>query len=150
MTPEEETLVARINARPLYPLATDLGMRALEVDLAAQTALVAFEPRRDHRNAFESVHGGIVTAMLDNTGAIAGVAASRLTLGFPTLEIKTSFVAPVGWGLVHGHGRVLRLGKTISFLAAELRTPAGELLASASLTARSLAFDWTVQAPAKP
>ena len=53
-----------------------------------------------------------------------------------TLELKVSFLRPARPGRITGTGRVVHRGGSIAFLAGELRDQAGELLATATATAR--------------
>jgi uncharacterized protein (TIGR00369 family) len=145
MTPADRALVERINRTPLYPLAAALGFRLLELDAAAGTSRCEFAPGAESCNAFGTVHGGAITAMLDLCSAVAGIGRSGLTQAFPSLEIKTSFIAPLRPGRVIGCGRVLRLGRTVAFLEGRLDDGAGALAACASITARVIAFDWSAR-----
>jgi uncharacterized protein (TIGR00369 family) len=54
----------------------------------------------------------------------------------PTLELKVSFLRPALPGRITGTGRVVHRGGSIAFLEGELRDEAGELLATATATAR--------------
>lgn len=54
----------------------------------------------------------------------------------PTLELKVSFLRPAAPGRITGTGRVVHRGGSIAFLAGELRNEAGEVLATATATAR--------------
>jgi uncharacterized protein (TIGR00369 family) len=55
----------------------------------------------------------------------------------PTIELKVNFVRPanIGGALI-GSGRVVARTKSIAFLAGELHDEAGQLIATASATAR--------------
>ena len=53
-----------------------------------------------------------------------------------TLEIKVSYLELSRPGQLFAHARVVRAGKTVTFLEAELRDADGKLLATASSTAR--------------
>ncbi len=59
----------------------------------------------------------------------------------PTLELKVSFLLPAAPGRIVGAGRVVHRGGSIAFLAGELRDGAGELLATATATARIIRGD---------
>ena len=53
-----------------------------------------------------------------------------------TLEIKVSYLEVTRQGELFARGTIVRNGKTITFLEAELRDADGKLLATASSTAR--------------
>jgi uncharacterized protein (TIGR00369 family) len=54
----------------------------------------------------------------------------------PTIELKVNFIRPASVGKLIGEGRVVARGGSIAFLAGELRAESGELLATATATAR--------------
>ena len=74
--------------------------------------------------------------MLDDTLGPALVATLADGEFAPTLELKVSFLRHAAPGRITGTGRVVHRGGTIAFLAGELKDPAGELLATATATAR--------------
>lgn len=135
-------LLKRFRRAPLFPFIEDLGFQLVAFEQATLSARVAFDPPVRFCNAFGTVHGGIVAAMLDVTGALAAIGASGLTTAVPTIEMKTSFLNPVRPGPVSGLGRALRMGRALVFLEAELRDKRELLLAKASITARPISFDW--------
>ncbi|OLF19335.1 PaaI family thioesterase [Actinophytocola xanthii] len=97
---------------------------------------VSFEATDDFLNPAGSVHGGFLTAMLDDTMGPALAATLDPGLLAVTLELKTSFLRPARPGRLVGHGRVLRSGGTIAFLAGELLDDTGQVVAVGSATAR--------------
>ena len=82
------------------------------------------------------VQGGFVTGMLDAAMTHAVYEVLQDLVIVPTLEIKVNFLEIARFGLLHASGRVVRLGKSIAFLDSELRDPQGNLLATATSTAR--------------
>src|SRR5437764_3188297 len=54
--------------------------------------------------------GGFLTGMVDIAMANAALAKERFTCAVPTLELKISFLEPVGLGHVIAQARVLRWG----------------------------------------
>ena len=82
------------------------------------------------------VQGGFVTAMLDETMGTAGIAQLGAGYTIPTLELKVSFLKPTRPGRLVCDGRVLQMGKSVAFLEAELRDDDGNLVATATATAR--------------
>ena len=129
--------VARLNQPGKGPPCSHhLGMRALEADIDAGTVTLAFEARPEFGNPVGHVQGGFVTAMLDETAAIAAVVHSNWSVVVPSLEIKTCFLAPAPIGAFTGRGRVLKRGKSIAFLEADLYTADGTHCAHATITAQ--------------
>jgi molybdopterin converting factor subunit 1 len=87
-------------------------------------------------NPLGSVQGGFITAMLDDAMGPAGVAALGPGYVAPTLELKVSFHRPLHPGRVVADGRVVHQGRSIIFLEGSLHNGDGELVASATATAR--------------
>jgi uncharacterized protein (TIGR00369 family) len=87
-------------------------------------------------NPMGHVQGGFLAAMLDDTLGPALVATLPDGQFAPTLELKVSFLRPARPGRITGTGRVVHRGGSIAFLAGELHDDAGELLATATATAR--------------
>lgn len=91
-------------------------------------------------DAFENgsglIQGGILAAMLDNAMSRAVVQRMDDDQIIQTLEMKTSFVAPAPIGPVIGEGQIVRQGRSIVFLEGRILSEAGDLLVTASSTAK--------------
>lgn len=118
------------------PAAETLGFRLLEIDPELGTIRVEFEARPEFVNPIGAIQGGFLAAMLDDTLGPALVATLPEGSFAPTLELKVNFIRPAQVGKLIGVGRVVSRGGTIAFLAGELLTESGELVATASATAR--------------
>jgi uncharacterized protein (TIGR00369 family) len=81
------------------------------------------------------VQGGIVTSWLDV--AMANVCLFRIdpSATVATLEVKVAFLAPAHPGIYRSYGYVVRAGRNVAFLEAELRDANDALIAKASATA---------------
>ena len=97
---------------------------------------VSFEAGERFANPMGKVQGGFLAAMLDDTLGPALVATLPDGEFAVTLELKVSYLRPVAPGRITGTGRVVHRGGSIAFLAGELRDDAGQVLASATATAR--------------
>lgn len=118
------------------PTAQLLGQEILEIDSAAGRVRMRFQPKPECCNPMGTVQGGIVVAMLDDAAAFAAIVKSGERIGVPTIELKTSFFAPVRAGVpVYAEGRCIKLGKRIAFMEADLTDEAGTLLARLTTTA---------------
>jgi uncharacterized protein (TIGR00369 family) len=113
-----------------------LGFKPLEIDPDRGTIRVQFEAKREFLNPLGVVQGGFVAAMLDDTLGPALVCMLPPGHFAPTIELKVNFIKPAPLGVLIGEGRVIARGGTIAFLAGELRTAGGELIATATATAR--------------
>ncbi|MDX2483059.1 MAG: PaaI family thioesterase [Pseudodonghicola sp.] len=112
------------------------GLIGYHVDLDTEdgSARITLEIAEQHRNRNGTLHGGIVTMMLD---AAAGFSASRGAEGaglvpVATVSLTTNYVAPAVSGVVTATGRLSGGGRSILYAGAELRDETGALLASAS------------------
>jgi uncharacterized protein (TIGR00369 family) len=122
--------------KPPPPAAATLGFKLLEIDPERGTISVQFEAKPEFLNPLGVVQGGFVAAMLDDTLGPALVCTLPPGQFAPTVELKVNFIRPAPLGTLIGEGRVVARGGTIAFLAGELRTQQGELVATATATAR--------------
>jgi uncharacterized protein (TIGR00369 family) len=117
------------------PAAEMLGWKLVEVDPDQGTIEVAFTATDQFLNPAGTVQGGFLAAMLDDTLGPALVATLGGGEWAPTTDLHVQFLRPVGPGELRGHGRIVRRGKDVAFLAGELRNGDGELVATATATA---------------
>jgi uncharacterized protein (TIGR00369 family) len=122
--------------KPPPPAAALLGFELLAIDEAQGTIRTRFTARPEFANPIGAIQGGFLAAMLDDTLGPALTATLPPNEFAPTLELKVNFIAPAKVGPLIGEGRVVARGGTVAFLAGELRTEAGELIATATATAR--------------
>ena len=118
------------------PVTRLLGARPVAWDAAAGRVTVRYEAKPEFCNLIGTVQGGILTAMLDNVMAFAALCPLGPGHAVPTLEIKTTFVAPAKPGPLLGEATALRLGRSVAFLEGRLRAADGALLAVATSTAQ--------------
>lgn len=108
--------------------------------------VVAFAPeRKELRMAFEIglecchtvdvVQGGFVTAMLDASMAHVVLAVEQFRVHVSSIDINVSFLKPSRAGAFVAVGSIVRLGRSIAFLKAELFNGKGELTATATSSA---------------
>ena len=80
--------------------------------------------------------GGFLTGMVDIAMANAALAKGRFAFAVPTLELKISFLEPVGPGHVIVEGRVMRWGGSVAFLEGDIRDEQGRLVVHATCTVK--------------
>jgi uncharacterized protein (TIGR00369 family) len=119
---------------PLPRAAQTLGMVMRGHDPETQTVEVEFQARAEFTNLVGDVQGGFLAAMLDD--AMTPAVAATLTKGqiAPTLNMNVCFERPAKVGTIVGRGRVLKKGRDVCFLAAELYQD-DQRIASATATA---------------
>ena len=122
------------------PSAQILGISVVEVDQESGRLVAEFDAKPDFCNPLGIIQGGFLTAMLDETISLTGVTYSGRTSTVPTLEMKVSFLKAVKPGKIRAEGRVVRFGKTVAFLEGSLFSQEGELVATASSTAKVVPF----------
>ena len=111
-----------------------LGMRPLSAEPGH--VRMEFTASEQFLNPAGVVQGGFITAMLDDTMGPAAVAQLGPGYFAPTLELKVSFLRPVGPGRLVGDGRVVHMGRSVAFLEGSLCDEEGNLVATATATAR--------------
>ncbi|OWU83252.1 phenylacetic acid degradation protein [Oceanicola sp. 22II-s10i] len=112
-----------------------LGIEFISSDPEAGTIELAYHPEQRMTNPRGDVQGGVLAALLDNAMARALATANEDKIVASTVDMNVSFLRPVKPGRVIGIGRVIRQGRTICFLEAELFDVAGTLLARGTSTA---------------
>jgi uncharacterized protein (TIGR00369 family) len=119
---------------PAPRAAATLGIVVKEVSAETGTIEVEFQGRPDFTNPAGNIQGGFLAAMLDDTMGPALAATLARGEFAPTLNLNVSFARSAKVGPIQGKGHVVKRGKDVCFLAAELYQD-GELLASATATA---------------
>lgn len=118
-----------------------LGVGAVAYDRAHDRIVIEWhaEPRHCHSTEGHPrggiVQGGIVTGWLDATMATASLLRGEYQIAVASLEVKVSFLLSAHPGRYKAYAKVLRQGRTISFLEAELRDANDTLIATATSTA---------------
>ncbi len=119
---------------PPPPVAQLIG---LEVDQVSEGLVTfAFEPAEFHYNPLGTVHGGILTTVLDSAMGCAVHSRLRAGLSYTTLELNVSFLRPVRvtTGRIRGEGKVVHLGGRVATAEAHLVDRDGELYAHSTST----------------
>ena len=116
------------------PVAGLLSAEPIRCDPAHGRITVTFQARREFTNLMGSVQGGMLTAMLDLAMSFAVLCSLEDGHVVPSLEVKTSFIAPAHPGEIVGDGMLVRKGRSIAFMEGRLTDRDGNLLATASAT----------------
>ena len=138
----DEAILARFRASKRQPTGSQtLGFELLAVRQAEREVEVGFNARAELLcNPMGQIQGGFVCAMLDECMSVAGLVTSGMTHVMPTLEMKTSFLRPALPGPLRGVGRVVKWGRTVSFLEGALYDAEDRLLATSTGTALPTPF----------
>lgn len=135
-----------------FDLAGELALPALEMRIANPfvlwlgfelvryedgVAAIRFQPRPDHHNSFDVVHGGVCMTLLDVTMAYAGrssnIALGDAAPGLVTVEMKTSFLRPAE-GRLLARATLLHRTATMVFTEGRVLDERGGLCAHATGT----------------
>ena len=118
------------------PAAVLLGWEPVSADPEAGTIEVAFTATAQFLNLAGVIQGGFLAAMLDAT--LGPALAVKLGPGqfAPTTDLHVQFLRPARPGRLTGHGRIIRHGSNVAFLAGELLDASGEIVAVATATAQ--------------
>lgn len=105
-------------------------------------ARLVFEPGPEFCAHGDYVHGGFLSAMLDEAMSVAGVAHSGYSEVVPTLAMNASYMRPVRRGRLVVEGEVVRRGRRVGFLAGRLYDGDGQVCVTARATVRVLPMRW--------
>jgi uncharacterized protein (TIGR00369 family) len=127
-----EFLVAIRDGRlPAPPVSRLLDFVLAEVE----PGRAVFEglPWEAQYNPIGSVHGGVVSTLLDSALSCAVHSTLPAGTGYTTVELKVNFVRPVvvGTGRLRCEGRVIHVGSRIATAEARLLDATGKLYAHA-------------------
>ena len=132
---QDDEILQRLNSIGDHEHAAGLlGFRPLEFSVQEQWLEAGFDPDPRCANLRGGVQGGMMCAMLDEVMSLAVVVAERFTVGVPTLELKTSFMAPLALGPCKARGQALRIGRNVAFMERTVWTADGEIAARATST----------------
>lgn len=123
---------------PQSATARLFGQRVIEFDTARGWVRMSFVATDSFLNPAGAVQGGILGAMLDDTMGPALWLMNGAGAFSATIDLNVSFLAAAAPGLLYGEGKVVQLGKTISFLEAELSDPEGRVIARSTASARMI------------
>ncbi len=93
---------------------------------------IVYEPKPEHLNSFDVVHGGACMTLLDVTMATAARSVNQ-TMGVVTIEMKTTFMQPAR-GRISGKGRLMHRTQTMAFTEATIYDAEGRACAHATGT----------------
>ncbi|MEX6688322.1 PaaI family thioesterase [Danxiaibacter flavus] len=119
---------------PLPPLLYTLGFSKPEI--AEGEATFLFEPQEYHFNPLGSVHGGVITAVLDSAMGCTLQSVLPKGTGYTTLELKVNFLKGINLQtpVLSATGKIIHKGKTTALVEADLRDKEGVVYAHAVST----------------
>jgi uncharacterized protein (TIGR00369 family) len=127
-----EEIRALLDSQPKPVCAALTPFEIVEAESETGYVKVEFAPQPAFENHFGNIQGGFAVSMLDVVISIAAYVKVRQWI--PTVEIKTSFVAPAKIGVCIGEGQVIRAGRSVSFVEGKLWNADHELAVHATAT----------------
>lgn len=121
---------------PQPPCAAFLGYEFRSIDREAKRMRVRFTGSREMLNPRGGVQGGFLTAMLDDAMGSMVVALTDGKKGPASVDIHTQYLRPAAPGPLDCEAEIVHMGKTTVFTRATLRNESGDIVATASQTAR--------------
>ncbi|MET9761963.1 PaaI family thioesterase [Streptomyces sp. NPDC006372] len=111
----------------LSPFHTWLDLRVLEADASQLRLRATWREEWSNGDSRHSTHGGIVAALLDLAADWAIACAGGQTA--PTLDFAVQYLRAAKPGDLVVVGRVLKLGRSVTFAEAEVLDSDGETVA---------------------
>ena len=87
-------------------------------------------------NSLGTVHGGVIMSLLDVALCTAARTLHPDSIGVITIDLSTSFIGGASGKRLYADARVLRDGRSMSFVEGEARNEDGSLVAKAIATVR--------------
>ena len=130
ITDEQREFAA--NVLHSLPFARLIGMRL--VDLRLDEAVLTIEMRDDLRQPGRLLHGGVTASLIDTAMAFAIRTRLPLTEATATIDLTVHYLRPHLEGKATCTAKVVRAGKRIFTVSADVVNEQGKLIATAIST----------------
>lgn len=114
------------------PFAKLLGIELEEIDVGVAT--LSFEVKPELKQNHGVVHGGAIASLIDSATAFAIISLLPPDEHATTVDLTISYLRPLTAGRAHATAKVLRSGKRLIVVSAELLDDNGTLAATALST----------------
>ncbi|MFG1718907.1 PaaI family thioesterase [Micromonospora chalcea] len=124
-------IAGELAAPPIMHLVDMSRMEAEEGRVAVELL-----PQEFHYNPLGTVHGGVISTLLDTAAACAVHTTLPAGVGYTSLDLNVKFLRPVtvDTGTLRCEGTVLQRGRRTALAEARLTDPANRLVAHATST----------------
>jgi uncharacterized protein (TIGR00369 family) len=102
--------------------------------VAPGTATLSLQITNDLKQNNGVVHGGAIASLIDSATAFAIISVLPPDEKATTADLTISYLRPLREGRAHSTARVLRAGRRLIVVSAELVDDAGKLIATALTT----------------
>jgi uncharacterized protein (TIGR00369 family) len=119
---------------PLSPLVKTLDFGVDQIEKGK--VVFSFLPQEFHYNPLGSVHGGVISALLDSAMGCTLHSVLEAGKGYTTLELKTNFLKAITikTGLLKATGKILHIGSRTALLEADITDSSGKIYAHGTST----------------
>ena len=104
--------------------------------LGQGTARLSLPVEREFTNSLGTVHGGVIMSLLDVALCTAARTLHPDSIGVITIDLSTSFIGGGSGDKLYAEARVLKDGRSMSFVEGEAKNADGSLVAKAIATVR--------------
>jgi uncharacterized protein (TIGR00369 family) len=111
-------------------------LKILTDALGEGTARLSLPVEPHLKNSLGTVHGGVIMSLLDVALCTAARTLHPDSIGVVTIDLSTSFIGGGSGERLLAEARVLKDGRSMSFVEGEARNPDGSLVAKAIATVR--------------
>lgn len=125
---------------PLPPLLYTLDFKVGQLEPG--NVSFSFQPQEFHYNPMGSVHGGVISAILDSAMGCSLHSLLEAGRAYTTLELKVNFLRAVTiqTGELQAVGKVIHLGGRTGLVEAQLLDDKGQVYAHATSTCMIFKF----------
>ena len=113
-------------------------LQILTETLGEGTARLSLPVEPHLTNSLGTVHGGVIMSLLDVALCTAARTLHPESVGVITINLSTSFIDAGGGERLYADARVLKDGRSMSFVEGEAKNEDGKLVAKATATVRVL------------
>jgi uncharacterized protein (TIGR00369 family) len=111
-------------------------LNILTDSLGEGTATLSLPVEEHLKNSLGTVHGGVIMSLLDVALCTAARTLHPDSIGVVTIDMSTSFIGGGSGARLLAEARVLKDGRSMSFVEGEAKNPDGSLVAKAIATVR--------------
>jgi len=111
-------------------------LKILTEELGKGSARLSMPVEAHLRNSLGTVHGGAIMSLLDVALCTAARTLHPESIGVVTIDLSTSFIGGGSGAKLYAEARVMRDGRSMSFVEAEAKNDDGSLVAKAIATVR--------------
>jgi uncharacterized protein (TIGR00369 family) len=116
------------------PFVAHLGL--VTEELGQGTARLSMPLPEHFTNSLGTAHGGVIMSLLDVALCTAARTLHPDSIGVITIDLSTSFIGGATGARLVADARVLKDGRSMSFVEAEAKNEDGSLVAKAIATVR--------------